>query len=196
MKAGILIIAGGKSSRMDYQDKAELTYHGETFLHGLYRRLKPYTDQLMIAEGKNTNRDYHEEVKNAIFVKDIYEDCGPMAGLYSGLLECREDYLFVTACDMPHMEIYLYQYLMQFDKEQYDAIIPTWNERMQPLGGIYKKRLVNQVKEQLESGDNTMKHLLRNISVCLVEVGENRLLCKMLENVNTMEEYKELKENE
>lgn len=196
MKADILIIAGGKSSRMDFKDKAELTYRGETFLTGLYKRLKPYTDQLIISEGKLTNRDYHEEAKDAIFVKDIYEDCGPMAGLYSGLLACKEDYLYVTACDLPNMEIYLYQYLMQFDKEQYDAIIPTWDERMQPLAGVYKKRIIDQVKEQLESGDNTMKHLLRNLSVCLVEVGESRLLCNMLENVNTMEEYKELKKNE
>lgn len=196
MKASILIMAGGKSSRMDYQDKANLSYHGQSFLTGIAKRLKPYTEQLMISEGKMTHRDYHEEVKEALFVKDIYEDCGPMGGLHAALLQCKEDYLYVVACDMPKMEIYLYQYLMEFDKEKYDAIIPTWNGNMQPLAGIYKKRILNQVTEQMESGDNTMKHLLRNLSVCLVEIGENKLLSEMLENINTMEEYKELMDNE
>ena len=48
MKASILIMAGGKSSRMDYQDKANLSYHGQSFLTGIAKRLKPYTEQLMI----------------------------------------------------------------------------------------------------------------------------------------------------
>lgn len=196
MKASILIMAGGKSSRMEFQDKAMLKYQGGTFLSTLYNRLKPHTGQIMVSEGKVTRQDYRNEAPEAFFVKDIYEDNGPMGGLYSALLASKEDYLYVVACDMPHMQIYLYQYLMEFDKEPYDAIIPLWDERMQPMAGIYKKRIVEKVKARMESGDNTMKHLIRSLNVCFVEVGENKWLSQMLQNVNTMEEYKELKQNE
>lgn len=196
MEAGILIMAGGKSSRMDYQDKAMLRYNGETFLSILYHRLNTHTAHLMVSEGKGTREEYRNEAKDAVFVKDIYEDRGPIGGLYSALSACKEDSLFVVACDMPYMQIYLYEYLKEFDKDQYDAIIPLYKKQMQPMAGIYKKRIVEKVKSQIASKDFTMKHLLRKLQVCYVEVGENKWLSEMLQNVNTVEEYKELVKHE
>lgn len=196
MQLSILILAGGKSTRMKGKDKANLTFHGETFLEGLYERLKPCSSQIMISEGKLTKRDYDGELAKAEFVRDIYEDRGPLGGLYAGMCESEQEYLAVVACDMPYFDIEVIKYLMTFDQEEYDAIVPTITERIQPLAGIYKKRLLPKIKEQLEEGDNMMKHFLRNIRVRYVEVADNAQLVKMLRNINTTDEYKELIENE
>ena len=173
-----------------------MSINGETFLEGLYERLKPYSSQIMISEGKLTKREYEGELTKAEFVRDIYEDRGPLGGLYAGMCESEEVYLAAVACDMPYFDIEVIKYLMTFDEEEYDAIVPTITERIQPLAGIYKKRLLPNIKEQLEEGDNTMKHFLKTIRVRYVEVGEKEELVKMLRNVNTTEEYKELIENE
>lgn len=196
MQPSILILAGGKSTRMKGKDKANLKFHGETFLEGLYERLKPYSSQIMISEGKLTKREYEGELTKAEFVRDIYEDRGPLGGLYAGMCESEGEYLAAVACDMPYFDSKVIKYLMTFDQEEYDAIVPTIEERIQPLAGIYKKRLLPNIKEQLEEGDNTMKHFLKTIRVRYVEVGEKEELVKMLRNVNTTEEYKELIENE
>ena len=112
------------------------------------------------------------------------------------MCESEQEYLAVVACDMPYFDIEVIKYLMTFDQEEYDAIVPTITERIQPLAGIYKKRLLPKIKEQLEEGDNMMKHFLRNIRVRYVEVADNAQLVKMLRNINTTDEYKELIENE
>ncbi|MBR3771690.1 MAG: molybdenum cofactor guanylyltransferase [Clostridium sp.] len=192
----ILILAGGKSSRMDYKDKACLPLGNDTFLSSLYKRLKPYTEQIIISEGKMTRRDYGADFANVCFVRDIYEDCGPLGGLYTGLKECRNDLCFVAACDMPYLEYALYEYLFGFVTDEVDAVIPLLEGRKQPLAGIYKKRLEPKVKEQLDSKDNTMKHFLDTISVKYVEVGDQERYRAMLQNINTTEEYKELKKHE
>lgn len=192
MKTSTLILAGGKSRRMNFVDKANLPLGGETFLSALYKRFAAHTSQIIISEGKETHRDYREEVKEADFVKDIYEDCGPLGGLYSGLKACKEKYLCVAACDMPYLEYQLYEYLLKSDKEEYDAILPTYQERIQPLAGIYKKRILPAVQKQLDTGDNTMKDLLKTLSVHYVEVADDNALARMLKNINTMEEYKEI----
>lgn len=193
MKTSTLILAGGKSRRMDFVDKANLPLGDETFLSALYKRFTGHTKQIIISEGKETHREYREEMKEADFVKDIYEDCGPLGGLYSGLKACKEEYLCVAACDMPYLEYQLYRYLLKSDKEEYDAILPTYHGRIQPLAGIYKKRILKDVQKQLESGDNTMKDLLKQISVHYIEVADDKTLARMLKNINTMEEYKEMK---
>lgn len=192
----ILILAGGKSSRMDYKDKACLPLGQETFLSRLYKCMKPHAEQIIISEGKMTHRDYGADFENVCFVRDIYEDCGPLGGLYTGLKACTSELCAVAACDMPYLEFGLYEYLLGFITEETDAVIPLLDGRRQPLAGIYKKRLELKVKEQLEGKDNTMKHFLDTIQVKYVEVGDQERYLAMLQNINTTEEYKELKKHE
>lgn len=192
MKRSGLVLAGGKSSRMNYRDKAGLLVRGETFLLTLCQQFKGAMDQVMISEGKKTSRIYGDEYETVQMIKDIYEDCGPLGGLHAALAVCENELLCVAACDMPKLEVSLYDYLLRFDKEEYDAIIPTIDGSMHPLAGVYKRRILNTVEEQLTRQEYAMKRLLSKLSVCYVEIGDSKKFAPMVENINTMLEYQQL----
>lgn len=192
MKQCALILAGGKASRMNYKDKAGLLFRGESFLASLYHEFEPLVDQIVISEGKTTKREYDEQWDKAYFVRDIFEECGPLGGVHAALSKSDSDLLFVSACDMPKLKRSLYEYLLGFDQEYYDAIIPTLEGSSQPLAGIYKKRIFPVVEGQLNAKQYGMRRLLSKLNVCYVEIKDRQELAAMVENINTMKEYEEL----
>ena len=56
MKATGIILAGGKSSRMNYQDKAWLPYEGEPLIHRAINRLSPQVTQILISKNSSDQR--------------------------------------------------------------------------------------------------------------------------------------------
>ena len=96
-----LILAGGRSRRMQGRDKALLVLQGETLLaHGI-RCLRPQVDALAL------NSNAAPESLSAYGLPVLPDRWpgfpGPLAGIHAGLVQYPEDYLVTVAVDLPFL---------------------------------------------------------------------------------------------
>ena len=88
MKTGICILAGGLSQRMG-RDKACMRLGGRTLLGHVRRAAQ--------ASGLDVR----------VIRKDLVPRCGPLGGIYSGLMTSTHDAEVFLSCDMPFVTVAL-----------------------------------------------------------------------------------------
>lgn len=106
----ILLLAGGRGSRMGGQDKGLVTWHGQPLIAHVQKVVRPFSDDLIISCNRNAEqyRPYADRL-----VADEQEDFpGPLAGVLAGLAVARHPWLLVLACDAPRIDSALIQALL------------------------------------------------------------------------------------
>lgn len=187
MKCGIVILAGGQSRRMG-RNKAELKINGITFLDTLVNEFKG-VDELIVSVDKIVR---HPEIKYPM-VEDLYQDCGPMSGVYSALKHCISDALIVVPCDVPLFSKSLALKMIACLDLETDAVIAvTADGNEHPLCGVYTKNCLNKLEECLEGGVYKMRDLLLELCIKTYIAGKESW---RIQNVNTPEEYERMREN-
>jgi len=147
--AGLIILAGGKSSRMG-RNKALLSFGTKTGIERIVDELKPLSVNPILV----TNEPHlfqHLEVK---IVQDNYPGMGPLAGLEAGLSVTEEEWNILVACDMPFVSQSLAEELWKRTGE-WDCVVPMLEGRAHPLFALYNKSILPVVRGKLEG--NTLK---------------------------------------
>lgn len=186
-----IILAGGESRRMGF-NKAFIKIGGVPVIKRQVRLLKQIFKKIIIV----TNQPQKYKLRGVKVVCDIVPRCGPLAGIYSGLLASDSFHNFVVACDMPFINASLIKYLLK-NKNNYDMLIPQINKENHPLFGLYSKNCIPVIEEKLR------QHILKVITI-LPKV-KSRFLSRQeirrfdkgmlsLVNVNTQEDLKKVRE--
>jgi molybdopterin-guanine dinucleotide biosynthesis protein A len=138
-----LILAGGRGSRMQGQDKGLALVNGRPLLSYVLDRIQPQVGQVLI----NANRNFETYSKfGCAVIADSAENepfSGPLAGILAGLQACKTGYLLSIPCDTPCLPPYLVAQL--FDKMQQEgADVATVNdgERLQPAIMLIRKGVI------------------------------------------------------
>lgn len=184
MKIGCVILAGGKSSRMQ-RDKALLTINNLSFIETIMQEANFFEEKYVARADKDPIKK-----EGWIEIEDLYKDRGPIGGLHSTLHHCKSDAMFAISCDCPCIkESFIKAFCEQFD-EEYDAIIAKDETgKIHPLCAIYKKRCAMIFEEQIKSGCNRIMKAFDQMKVKYIFVES-----KLLRNVNTPQEYEALKQ--
>ncbi|HJW81916.1 MAG TPA: molybdenum cofactor guanylyltransferase MobA, partial [Acidiferrobacterales bacterium] len=96
-----LILAGGRSRRMQGRDKALLAVQGETLLAHVIRRLRPQVNALAL--NSNAAPAIFATYGLPVIPDRLAGFLGPLAGIHAGLLQYPEDYLVTVAVDLPFL---------------------------------------------------------------------------------------------
>ena len=96
-----LILAGGRSRRMQGRDKALLTFQGKTLLAHVIRCLRPQVDALAL--NSNATPDIFAAYGLPVLPDHLPGFLGPLAGIHAGLMQYPEDYLVTVAVDLPFL---------------------------------------------------------------------------------------------
>ena len=192
MKAGAIILSGGKSSRMG-TNKALLKFHEKTNIERIKDELKHVFDDIILV----TNDPETYQFLNIKTVTDQYPDSGPLAGIHAGLEASDYEENFVVACDMPFVSAELAESLVKALKH-HDAVVPVIEGRQHPLFAAYQKRAAREAKSCIEEDTLRMKHLLDRLNVRYLEEEDLMLYCegsleRVFFNMNHPEEYEDAK---
>lgn len=190
MKAGAIILAGGKSSRMK-TNKALLKFDEKTNIERMKDELKQVFDDIILV----TNDPETYQFLNIKTVTDHFPGSGPLAGIHAGLEASDYEENLVVACDMPFVSAELAANLVKALKH-HDAVVPVIGGRQHPLFAAYQKRISREAKERIESGELRMKHLLDALNVRYLSEDDLQLYCdgnleRIFFNMNHPEEYEE-----
>ena len=161
MQADGLILAGGKSSRMNGIHKGNLMYRQESFVDRLVNEFKKEARNIWISYGNQV----HKEYKGCKIVLDKYMGCGPIGGLHAGLQNSRNKIIMTAPCDMPLIEMKLYYFLEQFLKPQSVGVVPLTEGKMHPLAALYRKEAAKILEQQIQIGNYRVKDAVKSMPV-------------------------------
>lgn len=184
---GVLVIAGGESSRMG-RDKRFLQLGGCTLLEGMLQK----TARQAFAEGYLCAAAGDGELLQELgcrygleLVEDSREAAGPLEGLRGGLARLRADYALAVSGDMPLFRYIVLKPLLAAAQGEL-AIIPVVKGRRQPLAGLYHRDILPYVEQALAAGVHKIGAVIERVPHRFVELAD----CDDFFNVNTPADFR------
>ncbi len=173
MEVGIVILAGGKSSRMG-TNKALLPIQGLPNIERLRDELAARVphDGILLASRVSkvivvTNEPDEYQFLGEMTVSDRHPGKGPLAGIQVGLDASPSDWNLVVACDMPFASAEAGRFLLQqaMTGSAIDAVVPVIHDRLHPLFAAYHKRSAEKIEDMLIADRLRMIYLLEQLQV-------------------------------
>ncbi len=187
-KSVAVILCGGRSRRMNFQDKMNLKIGEVRFLDIIKEKLEFFGDVAISAsQAQVETRIELQNEKNV--VADLYYDVGPFGGIYSVMkaMESSDaEYYFVVSCDMPFIEREIIETLYGYLQESDDAVIAVTHGKIQPLFAIYSSKIKDAILHQIEIEEYRILDMYDKINTRYVELDAR----DTLRNINTPEEFK------
>ena len=185
-----VILTGGGSRRMG-RDKAMLSVGDKTMLQYLIDKYSTTLGEVAVSVNKMSRFPF----EGATEIVDRYPDMGPLNGLVSAFAEHKDDVIFVTGTDLPFGEPKLALRLAELMGDADACIMRRGKKGFEPLFAIYRRVCGEKADECLAQGKKSIRDLLEKVNVRYVESEEIAEfdLEKILMNVNTEEEYENMK---
>ena len=191
MDIGALILMGGKNSRMNGNVKGLLKIKNSTFLEKIQETLNDFSI-IYLSINDKFSKEQKQNFENMGFkiIEDIYKEIGPLGGIYSSLLNCKEEYLFITACDMPFITKNSIEVLCnKVDKNTDGVVFYDKNNKLYPLGAIYSKNVLPIIEEMIEKKYYKLSYLIEKSNFVKINIEKTDIPLKVLSNINTLQEY-------
>jgi molybdopterin-guanine dinucleotide biosynthesis protein A len=186
MACGAILI-GGKSRRFK-TDKTYIQFSGESLSVLLYKRISRVLNHVYFV----ADRGEKSPVPDVDVIVDLKPDIGPIGGLYTALTHSSHDYCFVSACDLPFLNVDLIKLLWDKCTGTNDIVVPVWDSGIEPLAAFYHTRCIPFIKSALEKDQFMMKGFWDQVRTDYIDVasyfnpGELR---KIFFNINTAGDY-------
>ena len=178
-----IILAGGKSSRMG-KDKCLTKFNEKNLIEYTIEIFKPISDKIIISTNKAEHSQFGYET-----IKDEFIDCGAIGGIHSTLKNAETEINIIAPCDMPFISIELFEFLLQ-KIGNYNAVIPIFNGKVEPLTGVYSRNILPIVENQIRNKKFKILSLLENINTNFIEITPTLPFYseKMFTNINYLED--------
>ncbi len=198
MGRSAVILAGGLATRMGGREKALIELKGSTFLEKIMKVLELVTDETIISfRDEEQYRAFKEHTSGKKKVLDTIHNAGPLAGMLEGLKAASGEYVFVVACDMPHIDHIIVDKLFDMAKG-HDAVIPVNSSgQKEPLHAVYRKGpMVLAITYALQEGKRSVMSPVMELSD-VIYPGPEQLnspdgALSTFININTPEDLKNL----
>lgn len=128
--------------------KALLPFGGEPLIVHNVRTLREYFPEVVVVAAP----DQDLPALPATVVHDEVAYQGPVGGILYGLRAATHEFCFVTSCDAPFLNLSLVAYFLSLI-ENYDVIVPFWEERLQPLQAVYRRSVIPLLEDQLQRNE-------------------------------------------
>lgn len=200
-----VILSGGENSRMPVL-KGFLKVGGRPIIERSLGVLREIFGRVVIS----TNMPEKYFRLGVPMIGDLKKERGPMTGILSALIATGEESVFVVACDMPFINAELIRYMVDKHNKQsafsnqpsaiskspipnYDAVIPVFNNRPEPLFGIYTRSGIDIMAGAIDDGQRGIyKLLLESMKALFISEEEVRGIDpegRSFVNINTVADY-------
>ena len=156
LHASLLLLAGGRGSRMGGRNKLYLELEGSLLIEGTLEIVAPLFREVIMLVAPGESSVVNEALSPLIkrweisVVEDRVPSRGPLEGLYNGLsgMSC-------------------------FCSVNNDAVVAERLGFLEPLHAFYRKSCIGPVSDAISRGDRKIKHFYRDIR--LTVINENKL---------------------
>lgn len=183
-----IILAGGKSSRMG-SDKGIVELNKKKFIEHILDAVLPNVNEVIII----ANNDNYNYLGYKV-IKDIIKDCGPLGGIYTGLMNSKTENNIVVSCDIPFISSDLIKYIIE-NTNNADISVPVYKGNIEPLCAVYTKRTSDQIHNLIMNKNLKIQNILKYFITKEIFITKMQKFYteKLFVNINTPEELKQQK---
>ena len=186
------ILAGGRSSRMG-RDKALLPIGDTTLIALVIERLRPWVDRLVVI-GNTQNVAQLRALPIDEALSDVTPNCGPLMGVFTGLMQAQTTTNVFVSCDMPFVDGRLVERLAGACHGEAPVVASAHPEEgMQPFPLVCHVKAVRVVGALLNRGQWSLRGLLSQPQTFVIRIEEPELW-RSFTNVNTLADYTRVRE--
>lgn len=157
----IILAKGEKSKRLGI-DKAFIETDRGKIIEVIIEKIKPLFEKIYIVSiYPEKFENYRDE--NLEILRDEMK-CGPIGGIYTGLLNSNSFYNFVFASDMPFLNVDFVKYMIGIEKN-YDVLVPYYKKRYEVLFAIYSKNVLKIIDGLIKNGEYKVSEILKRANV-------------------------------
>ncbi len=155
------ILVGGRGTRLG-KDKIYIKINGKPLYKIMYDKLALiFKNVYFIGRDIKGYKSYPDEIK----IK------AAITGIYTALKRAETDFCFITAVDLPLLEIEIIELLVKNTKPEYDIIVPFIKGFYEPLVAVYSVRLTNIIRQSIDKGELKINSLMGKGKT--LKIGEN-----------------------
>jgi molybdenum cofactor guanylyltransferase len=171
------ILCGGKSRRMGF-DKRDIKIDGKLLIEVIAEQLEQVFEEIILV---SNDKEKFKYMKYKV-VEDLIPDSGAIGGIYTALSYASSKYVFITACDMPNINLSYIKYMIELIKSENLEGVVSYNVRqIEPLQAFYSKEMMSIFKHQLDV--NNFK-LLKVISYCNMHYVKDEIVRKYCKDMS------------
>ena len=153
-----VILAGGKGSRMNGEDKGLVNFRGEPLYQHVLTRLQPQVAEVMISANRNGER--YQESGCRVLTDPFPDFAGPLAGMLAALQHITTDWAVFASCDTPFLPLDLVEQLWNGKSDAKAAWVCS-HGRDHPTHAIIHRDKAKILEHYLQRGDRKLMFFLR-----------------------------------
>jgi len=178
-----IVLAGGKSKRLGYRNKALLKFGCKSIIEYVLDALMEVTDSVILIA--NSQEEYMH--LGLPMFPDLIPGSGSLGGIYTGLKVSKTYHNLVVACDMPFIKSNVLEILMQ-NMCSYDVVVPETPDGYHPTCAVYSRQCIPSIEAQIQKRDLKISAFFSQVKVSKMSFP----LCdhqNVFFNINTEEDY-------
>ena len=172
------ILAGGRSNRFEGGDKPTARINGKTLTENAINTVRAaLPDSKVFIVARDAGQFIGGNIwPDVVRIHDRIEGRGPLGGLFTALANCKSEWLFLFACDLPLMSPKFISAMLPLCDPRHGCVVPRQPDgRLQPLCAFYNVAEVFPVVENLlhrPAGSASMRSVIDALDASVVKPGE------------------------
>ncbi|CAC9565774.1 Molybdenum cofactor guanylyltransferase (EC 2.7.7.77) [uncultured Gammaproteobacteria bacterium] len=184
-----VILAGGRSSRMNGQDKGLIQLNQKPLIQYVIEVIENEVDSILINANRNQKR-YQKFIKNPIIEDNTTNFQGPLAGFAKAMEVAKTPYLLVLPCDCPMIGAELLATLKtELTKQKAQICVAHDGNRLQPTFALLKTDLLSSLLAYLATGDRKIDLWYQQHTLAIADLSQYQ---DFFINLNTPQDYASL----
>ena len=180
------ILAGGRATRMNSQDKGLMLVHGIPIIKKIINKIENNSNNIVINANRNISK--YESFNSQVIQDSLSDFQGPLAGIYSMLKNIRTNYLFTVPCDCPNFDWNVVKKFIDNFEETKDIHVAHNSLRSQPVFMLISKSMIDPLHDYLMSGNRKIDIFYKKNNFKYVYFNEDT---SYFDNINTIEQLDE-----
>ena len=165
-----VILAGGYGRRMG-GEKLFLEVNSVPLVTKVIKRVLSFSGEIILSVAPR-QAGYIDSILSGIIspygiriVEDEPGSDGPLAGMYSGLMQSSFDWSFICACDMPSVSDAVVRTLWRSGTPGTSVIVPKIGGYWEPLHAFYHKSCLPAMRKALEKGERKITSFFSDVTL-------------------------------
>lgn len=176
----VYILCGGLSSRMQ-EEKGLVLFKGKTFIEYILEAVVLVSTNIFLVTKNDTYKQFGYPL-----LADVYENKGPVGGIYSALNHSKNTFNLILSCDIPNINTAVLQtYLLDNNNGNAITYLKDY-EREYPLIGVYSKTLTPSFKEAILADRLKLLSLVKSLDYKTIQIKSKDK--NAVKNINTKQE--------
>lgn len=160
-----VILCGGKSSRMGF-DKSMIKVKDKFLIEIIGEKLSSIFENIVLVTNDL------EKIKGIKYkgIVDITPGLGPVGAIYTALKSSKSKYVFVTACDMPVIDLGYIEYMMEIiENQDVDGVVSRNASHIEPLYAFYSVNLIDAFEDAIKKNNLRIFDVISRSKIHFVE---------------------------